>query len=145
MDTASAFHAEVPQATPQVKYFPKVPTCIKSSWRSVYCEWAGLWCSCSMCAHAAKRFTLGVVHKGHMQKVPVFLPLLSAFLSLFTSLPLLTSASSIRHCSMVWKCNGWCSQNMLLTDLFITTCNSKEWQNQQRVHVNNLTLGARPM
>jgi len=48
-----------------------------------------------------------------------------------TPSPLQTYASTIRHCSMVWQC----SQNALLIDLIITTCSSKQGQNQQRVQV----------
>jgi len=34
---------------------------------------------------------------------------------------------------------------MLLIDLIITTCSSNQRQSKQRVHADNLTLGARPM
>jgi len=45
--------------------------------------------------------------------------------------------------SMVWQCNGWCSQIALPIDGVAKTCSSKHRQNEQRVHVSNLTLEAR--
>src|SRR6218665_1410904 len=56
-----------------------------------------------------------------------------------------TSASSIRHFSMVWQRNSWCCLNTLFIYLIIETYSSKQSQNQQIVHVNNFTLEARPM
>ena len=92
---------------------------------------------------------LRVVHKERPQRSTCFLPRPmipnTPLLSACGLPPLQTSASSIRCCSTVWQCNRRCSQNMLLMDLIITTCNSKQRQNQQRLHVNNLTPGARPM
>jgi len=73
------------------------------------------------------------IHKGRLQIKPAF------------STPLRKYPSSIRYCSMVLECNSWCSQNTLLIGLIITTCSSKQRQNQKRVHINYLTLGAKPM
>src|SRR6218665_1636186 len=51
-----------------------------------------------------------------------------------------TSASSIRHCSMVWQHNSWCCLNTLFIFLIIATCSSMQSQKQQIVHANNFTL-----
>ena len=58
-----------------------------------------------------------VVHKGRLQKIPAILPSpLVRFCPhmAYSSCHLQTSASSIRHCSMVWQCNSRCSNNLML-------------------------------
>src|SRR6218665_1786165 len=57
---------------------------------------------------------MGSPIKDVRKKVPVFRPPTIFVHNRLTPSPLRTSASSIRHCSVVWLCNSWSSQNMLL-------------------------------
>ena len=92
----------------------------------------------------------GVVHKGRLHKNTCFyMPLPLCPLLSGVAYPLIPCGRPYlaldTDWSMVWQSKSWCSQNMLLINLIIRTCGLKHRQNQQRVHVNNLTLGARPM
>src|SRR6218665_2260860 len=65
----------------------------------------------SMCISVCLFCLIGVIHKGSLQIIPVFLPLpLVRFCPLVPYPPpqLQASASSIGRCFMVWQCNCWC-------------------------------------
>jgi len=65
---------------------------------------------------------IGIIHKGRLQKKPVFPTAPFVHVWLTPPLPLRMYASSIRHLSVVWQCNRPCSQNTLLTDLITKMC-----------------------
>src|SRR6218665_1039416 len=78
-------------------------------------------------------------------KIPVCIPLPLTVLSAcgLPISPLRMYPSSIRHCSMVWQCNSWCSQNTLLIGgLIFGSC--KQPHTGSQTHVGLLVPSANP-
>src|SRR6218665_127961 len=64
-------------------------------------------------------FQMHVLARGRPKKDPLSYP---SALCLHLTNPFHMSAFSIIHCSMVWQCNSWCSQNALLIITTIKYC-----------------------
>jgi len=75
------------------------------------------------CAQCGIWMVYGVIQK-YLFSYPS--PLVHFCLHLAYPSPLRTSASSIRHCSMILQYNNsWCSQKTLLVDLMTTICSTE--------------------